>query len=182
MPISAPWWICQCGWCWQPKENAWPHNIPVAYGDALQGVSSGHIKALAMSWQKVTSRNKMRNDTMGLPRGNLTTKNGEKNEKQLKYNNAFWIRYMINSPFCPLFLSFSENFPSYSVSCLLSSPTSPLLSHVDLTPFNLPGRYTFCPDSVMYTNEVVMYRGQSCSDGRLLMPLPVHAPTQSGWI
>lgn len=99
-----------------------------------------------------------------------------------KYNNAFWIRYMINSPFCPLFLSFSENVPSYSVSCLLYSPTSPLLSHVDLTPFNLPGRYTFCPDSVMYTNEVVMYRGQSCSDGRLLVPLPVHAPTQSRWI
>lgn len=87
-------------------------------------------------------------------------KNGEKNEKQLKHSNAFLIRDMNNSPFCPPSLSFLETVPTYSTSHFPSSTHIPCFFSYWPHFFHFLWQRYFSPcTQLMYTNEALMYIG-----------------------
>ena len=164
-PFSVLWWVSQCQWYWQPKENTWLRDIPVALGEALQGTQS---RSAAL--QRTQSRS-ARSIHHKLLERHLQEQNKKwcQGPSQRQCNCQKMVRRMRNNynivmPFwSEVWLIQPSVLPPCHFQSTLFCPTSPaslVFSHTDLTSFIFSGRDIFVScTQLTYTNETLMYIG-----------------------
>lgn len=151
-----------------------------ALGDTLQGAQSMTARNIHHQLTENIHRNKIR--PWALPEGRATAKGWWENEEQLKHSNAFLIRDMHNSPFCPPSQSLLE-FPGTAHHTLLLHPHSLFfLTLSSLLSLSLAEIFFMLHAVTVQKWSPDIYRLDPVLTEELLMPLLGHALIESRWI
>lgn len=183
-PFSVPWYMSQCRWCWQPKENTWLHDTPVALGEALQGTRSRSARNIH---HKLTERHSQEQNKKWCQGPSQRQCNCQKMVRRMRNNYnivmPFWSEVWVIHPSVPSLYLFQRMSPATAHHIFLLHP-QPVFFLILTSHLSFPlAEIFFVLHSVnvhKWSPNVLRLEAVTTED--LLMPLRRHAPTESRWI